>query len=344
MGGMERASVNAANGLTAIGNKVIFVSLFKKEHFFSLDDGIEIIEPSSFNELNLSLSKSINWIRNEIKFHNPDSILVFNKFYGAITALALLGTKRKFFISERSSPHYKWALKIKIINFIAYHINPPNGVIAQTNIARQYQRKYYGKKIAMKVIPNALRTVSLFPDIRREKNILVIGRLGDYLKGFDRMIEAFALIKNKDWGMVIAGGDENGQYLKDQAKQLGVLNRISFLGKVKNIDLELAKAGMFVIPSRSEGFPNALVEAMAAGLPCISFNFVAGPQDIIEDGINGILVPDGDIQDLANVIDRLILDNAKRTQLGEKAFAARETYKAETIAKEIEKFILSNIQ
>jgi len=341
MGGMERASVNAANGLKAIGNQVIFLSLFKKEHFFLLDEGIELIEPSGYNETSLNLSKSVFWIRNEIKSHNPDSVLVFNKFYGAITALALWGTKYKFFISERSSPLYQWAFKIKIINFIAYHLNPPKGVIAQTNIAKQYQQKYYGQKMVIKVIPNALRTVDLFPEINREETILAVGRLGDYLKGFDRLVEAFALLNNKNWKLVIAGGDENGQYLKDQATQLGVLDRISFLGKIKNIDSELAKAGLFVIPSRSEGFPNALVEALAAGVPCISFDFTAGPQDIIENGINGILVPDDNIEELANAIDDLIADETKRAQLSKNALTSREKYQADKIAGAIEQFILS---
>ena len=342
MGGMERAAVNTANGLAALGNKVIFLSLFKKEHFFLLETSIEIIEPLRFNENSLNISKSINWIRNQTKLHNPNSILIFSKFYGAIAALALFGTKYKFFISERSSPLFKWNLKIKIVNFVAYRLNPPDGVISQTNIAKQYQQKYFKKKTIIKVIPNTVKMVSLFPNIDREKTILIIGRLGDYLKGFDRLLEAFALIKNKDWKVVIAGGNENGQYLKDLAVQLGILDRINFLGKVKNIDLELAKAGIFVIPSRSEGFPNALVEAMAAGVPCISYNFIAGPQDIIEDDVNGILVPEGDIQGLAYAIDRLILDPAKRAHLGEKALAVREKYKAATIAKEIKQFILSD--
>src|SRR5690554_7455483 len=86
MGGMERASVNVANALWEQGIDVVFISLFKKEHFFKLHDPIALEEPIGFNTKKLSMLKSINWLRGCIKKHKPDSVLVFNKFYGAISA------------------------------------------------------------------------------------------------------------------------------------------------------------------------------------------------------------------------------------------------------------------
>ena len=338
MGGIERASSNTANGLSELGAKVYFLSLFKKEAFFKLNEGIEIIEPQGFNKTKLSLFKSILWIRKEVKRVNPEHILVFNKFYGAITALALLGTKYPYFLSERSSPLFVWRQPMRAINKFAFSIKPPKGVIAQTNIAAEYQRKYF-KKTEVIVIPNSVREVQLFPEIKREKVILAVGRLNDYLKGFDLLIESFAKLKNQDWELHIAGGDEEGEALKEQAERLGVINRIKFLGKVKEIDKCYAYAGMFVIPSRSEGFPNALAEAMGAGCLCIAFDFTAGPRDIIVDGISGLIVENGNTTEMAKAIDYLIAHPEKRIQLSKEAIKIREKLNKNIIANKIKYFL-----
>lgn len=338
MGGIERASSNTANGLSELGTKVYFLSLFKKEVFFKLNEGIETIEPQGFNKTKLSLLKSILWIRKEVKRVNPEHILVFNKFYGAITALALIGTKYQYFLSERSSPLFVWRQPMRAINKFAFSIKPPKGVIAQTNIAAEYQRKYF-KKTEVIVIPNSVREVQRYPEIKREKVILAVGRLNDYLKGFDLLIESFAKIKNQDWELHIAGGDEEGEVLKAQAEKLGVINRIKFLGKVKEIDKCYAYAGMFVIPSRSEGFPNALAEAMTAGCCCIAFDFVAGPRDIITNNINGIIVENKNLIALSETIDSLINNQQLRIGIEKNAMSLGENLDKLVIVQKILNFI-----
>jgi glycosyltransferase involved in cell wall biosynthesis len=338
MGGMERASVNIANSLNDLGIEVIFISLFKKEHFFKLNSDIKLIEPKGFNIHKLDLIKSVKWIRASVKQNNPDKILVFNKLYGAITALSLIGLKTPYYISERSSPLFIWKQPIKLINDLAFFLNSPEGVMAQTSIAASYQKKYY-KKSKIEVIPNVLRNVKLFPDVKREEIILAVGRLGDHLKGLDLLIESFAKIKNKNWLLHIAGGDEDGSALKQQAQELGIIDRIKFLGKVKDIDLEYAKAGIYVIPSRSEGFPNALAEAMGAGCSCIAFDFTAGPRDIIVDGISGLIVENGNTTEMAKAIDYLIAHPEKRIQLSKEAIKIREKLNENLIAEKIKRFI-----
>ena len=338
MGGMERASVNTANSINDLNVDVVFISLFKKEHFFKLNSDIKLIEPEGFNVHKLDLIKSIKWIRASVKQNNPDKVLVFNKFYGAITALALIGLKTPYFISERSSPLFAWKQPIKLINDLAFLLNPPEGVIAQTSIAASYQRKYY-KKSKIEVIPNVLRNIELFPDVKREEIILAVGRLGDHLKGLDLLIESFSKIKNKTWMLHIAGGDEDGSALKQQAQKLGIIDRIKFLGKVKEVDLEYAKAGIYVIPSRSEGFPNALAEAMGAGCPCISFDFIAGPRDIINHEVSGLIVENGNTTEMAKTIDYLIASPEKREQLSKEAINIRKELDKNIIANKIKTFL-----
>ena len=341
MGGMERASVNLANSINKVGYEVTYLSFFNQENFFQLDDGVKLLEPIGFNSTSLSIFSTLKWVRKNIKELNPDSIIVFNKFYSALVLVALFGTKSKIFISERSSPLFKWDFKHEAINRLIFWLLKPTGIIAQTSIAAQYQKKYYGENIPIEVIPNALRPVLHFPEIQREKIVLAVGRLRDPLKGFDRLIEAFSKIKSDEWKLVFAGGDENGYDLKNQAEKLGILNRIEFLGQVKDLDPVYAKASIFVIPSRSEGFPNALCEAMAAGLPCIAFDFIAGPRDIINHGYDGIIVEDGNINELAIAIDGMIEDKNTRENFGKKAEALQERLSAEVIGEKMMDFVLS---
>jgi len=333
MGGMERASSNIANAFSKKGLEVHYVVLLKQEKFFSLEPRIRFYEPPDFNTQSLSILKTCKWLRQTIKKIHPDIILCYGQFYSAISILALVGTGMKVVISERSSPLLKWPLKQRAFNKGVFSLFKPRGILAQTQIAAHYQQKYYGTRQAIKVIPNALKSIKHYPECTREKQILAVGRFNDSLKGFDRLLEAFALLKAKDWKLVFAGGDENGQTLKEQASQLKILDRIVFLGKVKELDKVYAQAGIFVIPSRSEGFPNALCEAMAAGLPCISFDFIAGPRDIITDEKDGLLVENGNIKALANKIQFLIDHEEERIRIGQEATKIAKRLHIDQISK-----------
>lgn len=341
MGGIERASATIANYISSQGHTTLYLAIFKHPRFFELHPEIEYDEPlDGSNITRLDPVKTIIRIRKKIKAFNPDTILAYNKFYASLALIALAGLNKKIIISERSSPLYKWGKKQELVNKIALMLNKPSGIIAQTSIAAQYQQAYYGKGIRSKVIPNALREVKLYPEVQREKWILAVGRFGDRLKGFDQLIEAFAQVKVQDWKLVFAGGDEDGDDLKELAKKMGVYEKIIFLGKVKDIDKVYARAGIFVIPSRSEGFPNALCEAMAAGLPCISFDFIAGPRDIITDGADGVIVENGNIEKLASALDNIIEDEQKRLLLMKNAVRITERLNMEKIGKEVLEFIL----
>ncbi len=344
MGGMERASVNIANGISKLGYNVAYISLFNQSKFFLLDSKIKLIEPQSFNIDSLSIFKTIKWIRKTVKQINPDRIIVLNKFYSAIVLLALYRTEYKVFISERSSPLYDWGLKINFFNKIIFSIKKPSGIIAQTSVAAKFQKKYYGNSIPIEVIPNVLRHVTSFPEIKREKIILAVGRLSDPLKGFDQLIEVFAQVSVPSWKLVFAGGDVCKTNLKKRAKELKVLNRIIFLGEVREIDLVYAKSSIFVIPSRSEGFPNALCEAMGSGLPCISFDFVAGPRDIIKHNENGFLVENGNIHAMAKKIEYLIGNEPERNRVGTNALAISQRLNEKIIVEQIRDFIFHKKQ
>ncbi len=330
MGGVERASSNIANGLKNSGHDVTYLALIPESHFFEINT--DYIEPVGFNEKKMNFFKTIKYIRKNVKEIKPDHIIAFTKFYAALSNFSLLFSKYSVIVTERSSPLYQWPKHIEIFCKISFFLKRAKGVISQTTIASQFHKKIYGNTKYF-VIPNAVREIKFYPEIDRENIILAVGRFHDPCKGFDLLINAFNLVQNSDWRLVFAGGTkEEAQYLLDKAKP-EVQSRIEFLGAVKNMDLVYAKTGIFVMPSRSEGFPNALAEAMASGCPCISFDFTAGARDIIQNNVNGMLVEPENYKLLAKAIDELIENKNKRSDFSSKAVSVSQTLESNLITK-----------
>lgn len=342
MGGMERASVNLATSLFEAGVDVTFVAMLKHEHAFKLPEGVGFHEPADFNSKRLAFFTTLSWLRKVVTACNPDSVIVYNKFFGALTLLALTGTRIPVIVSERSSPFYPWPTKLRIFHRIVYWFRRPIVVVAQTGIAAEVQKRYYGAKVPVQVIPNVLRKVHLHPGVTREKAVVAIGRLGEFNKGFDRVVSAFALCKLPDWKLWFAGPLNGSAYLDEEIDRLGIRGRIEFLGPVSDIDAVLARASIFVIASRSEGFPNALCEAMAAGLACVSLDFIAGPRDIIDNNVDGVIVGDNRIEELAIAMERLMKDSEERARLGTNAMAISNRLGKEKIAARYLNLLKSN--
>ena len=162
--------------------------------------------------------------------------------------------------------------------------------------------------------------------------LIAVGRLVDQ-KGFDLLISAFARIADNVplWDLVIVGDGANKQALKMQLDAMGLRERIHLAGRVGNVQDWYEGAGLYVMSSRLEGFPNTLIEAMACGLPAVSFDCETGPADIIRDGIDGILVPPGDIDALAAALQKLMLDEPSRSAMSERAKEIRHRLSLERV-------------
>ncbi len=157
-------------------------------------------------------------------------------------------------------------------------------------------------------------------------------------KGFDILIRATALSRNRfRVDLLGEGGDE--RLLRALALELGVSGRVAFSGFQPDPYSRLREAAVFALPSRFEGFPNALVEAMALGVPCVATRCPTGPEEIITDGVDGLLVPVGDPGAMASAIDRLLGDASLRGRLGRAGRERVREYEAGRIVRRFESLI-----
>lgn len=195
-------------------------------------------------------------------------------------------------------------------------------------------RGYWGNLPNIEVIPNAAMHVSdAYSDVMN-KRVIAVGRL-DYQKGFDRLIQAWELVQHTgkftDWKLDIYGQGEWQEMLQQMIDKAELQNTVCLNRPTKQIGKEYVKSDMLVMSSNYEGFPMVMIEAMACGLPVVSFDYKCGPKDIIQRGINGLLVPNGDIQALADAMMKVMEDEAYRKMLSLNARKVVDTYSEQAV-------------
>lgn len=195
----------------------------------------------------------------------------------------------------------------------------------------------------VKIIPNPL---TLYPEHIPAKEsscrILSVGRL-TFQKGLDMLVDAFAIIASTypKWHIDIYGNGEDKENLLKQIEKYSLQHQIRIYSPIESIYKEYMQSDFYVLSSRYEGYPLVLNEAMSCGTPCVAFRCKYGPEDAIEDGVNGLLVKNGDVQDLADKIEWMILHEKERVEMGEKARIAAARYKKDQVMREWEQAYLN---
>ncbi len=337
-GGAERVISELANDWSYKEHEIVLVLLAKAVKEYPLHEKIKIIElgfensnklKRIFHELKIFFA-----LRNILRTESPDFILSFMPKYNVFTLLASSFLNLNVYVSDRMNPRSKLPLLISLLRKLTYRY--AKGIIAQTSLGKEIIEKETGNK-NIKVIQNPLKCINLYPDIKREKIILNIGRL-DPDKGQKYLLEIFAKADVQDWKLVILGAGYLLDSLQMKAKELGIEDQVLFQGNVSNVDEWLARSSIFAFTSLSEGFPNALAEAMAAGLPCISFDCDTGPRDLIIDGKNGYLVPIYNVEYFIKRLERLINDEMLRKQLSKESIKLTDKLNKDKISDEFLKF------
>lgn len=337
-GGMERALTIMANYFARNGYQVSVINLFRTIQFYELESNIEVIWPKAernrYHRLVYALI-IIPYMRSAIRKIKPDVLLSYGEWYNPFVILSTRFLRIPLYVFDRMGPEIKLDKLVETLRKSLYRF--AEGIIVQTNMAaRIIAKKTNVKKIA--VIPNPVNILDVQTSVKKNQ-IVSLGRLSRE-KGHLILIRAFSRISQRDWTLHIIGDGPEKLKLESEAASLGILDRIKFYGHLKDFGQIMGESEIFVLPSFYEGFPNALIEAMSVPLACISSDCIAGPSDIIEDGVNGLLVETGNVDALANALNRLIENRDLRRKLASKAYKVRETLALDKIARNYVDFII----
>ena len=199
-------------------------------------------------------------------------------------------------------------------------------------------RDALGGAVRLERIPNGIPPRAAPPDAGRGRTVIAAGRLTPQ-KGFDLLVEAFHRVheRHPDWELAVFGEGRLRPQLTEQIKALGLDGHVHLRGVTRQLDRELAKASVFALSSRFEGLPMVLLEAMDSALPVVAFDCPTGPAEVVEDGVNGLLLPREDTAALAEGLCRLIEDEELRVSMGRAARKTSSRYAIPAVAQSWER-------
>jgi GalNAc-alpha-(1->4)-GalNAc-alpha-(1->3)-diNAcBac-PP-undecaprenol alpha-1,4-N-acetyl-D-galactosaminyltransferase len=352
-GGAQRVLCTLANAWIRRGRTVDVITLYGSEDVYPLDprirrtrvlkaQGIKRAVPrapglrttiSHRYTLYKSLFQQVRKLRRAIKESRAPVVVSFTGSANVMTVLACAGLDTRVVISERNDParqilKHPW----NALRPLVY--NRADLVTANSRGALAALRAYVDPdKLAF--VPNPLVVDHKIPPpgetrAAEQPAILTVGRLHEQ-KAHDVLLDAFALVAPRlpAWRLILVGRGQQEEALRAQATRLGISARIDWCGHVADPYVFYRKARLFVLPSRHEGMPNALLEALSCGLPAIVSDGSPGPLELIIDGETGLVVPVSNAAALAGAIERLATDQDLCRHLSGRARACVLDYEME---------------
>jgi GalNAc-alpha-(1->4)-GalNAc-alpha-(1->3)-diNAcBac-PP-undecaprenol alpha-1,4-N-acetyl-D-galactosaminyltransferase len=341
-GGAERVMSIMANYWVAKGWKITLLVMCGDEitPFYLLDDRVTYISlgvaSNSANPITGVLNNlwRIKILRNAIKSSHPDVVISFMDTTNIITILATRGLNIPVLISERTEPSSYPVSRVwgKLRQLTYSHADK---IVVQSQGVVNYFLDNFKINTCI-IIPNPVllppQLSNVADQVAKNYSLIAMGRF-EKVKGFDLLLKAFAKLKDShpEWTLTILGDGSLRGELELLRDDLHLTNQVHLPGKTNNPYQFLRQANIFVMSSRYEGFPNALCEAMACGLPVISTDCPNGPCEIIRNGIDGILVSNEDIAALTTAMESLMSNEQERQRLGTNASEITQRFSLEKV-------------
>lgn len=332
-GGAQRVISILASQFVSHGNDVSVLTVFETDHEYELGDKIQRIVLDSHKKKR-GFVATVSHLVALRKIIKRDKYNVLISFLGGANYHAVLATrftKTKCIISVRNDPAVEYPGRIH--RLLARNLLPmAEGCVFQTEDAK----KWFPPKLRRKseIIPNPIGDRFFKINRAPQKGLIVsCGRL-EKQKNQELLIEAFSMLEKEDSDLLlhIYGSGSRKEYLQKIVRQKQLENKVLFQGRIDDVAEALSKAYCFVLPSNVEGMPNALMEAMAVGLPCVSTDCpCGGPRFLIKNGENGILVPVKDVVALKNAIQLVLASEPMANELGSKARKRAESFSEHAI-------------
>lgn len=314
MGGAERVVSELANNFSTKKLKVFIILFSPNKPYFILDSRITLIHLP----LSRSIIKRLFFLRKIIIVNGITTIISFTTTINIYSILAGFFTSKKIIISERTDPvaHKLSFMKLFLRKLLYRYVHK---LVVQNKAQFEYYLKNMSKRKLI-LIPNPVKKIDHTLSFENNVNVISVGRLVKS-KNHLELINCFLASKIECKLFIVGDGDQRNK-ISNFIKENNLENRIKLLGSKKNIYNYLNPNWIFASTSLYEGFPNTLIEAMSAGLNCIHYNCPSGINEIIENDINGYLVPLDDrkiftqkLKDVFSNLERRILisKNAKIT-------------------------------
>lgn len=346
-GGAERVMVNLADYLHRNGVRVTLVTQYICEEEYTLPAGIPRIlseitpQEETGSRIGDFLARYRKLRRIFTELH-PDCILSFIGKNNIMTLLCTRFSGIPAVVSVRGEPkseYYNFPMRFLAKTLFACAA----GVIVQTSAARDFFPPVIRKKAVILKNPLNPAFVRERRTGRPDGRIVSVGRV-DANKNHALILRAFARIAPEfpNASLVVYGDGEKRQELIRKTQELGLSDRVQFPGAVSDVAEKIRTASAFVLSSGHEGMPNALIEAMCLGIPSISTDCpCGGPRELIEDGVNGYLIPVGDEEALADRLRRIFSDEEGAEKMGKQAALLLEEYRPERVNAEWMDYLLS---
>jgi len=332
-GGAERVASILLERWRQEGWEIVVAEWSLKDPFYALDPSIRFLRlglnapPASLLDRGLAPLRRLAAVRRTIREEGPDLVVSFMTRQNVYAALASCGLGLPLVVSEHSLRAVPLVSRgLDLVRALVYPRADRVVLLTKADLAA------YPALHNASVIPNPVDLPPPSGPRERKSYILAVGRLS-HEKGMDLLISAFSRIPDRrGFSLRIAGEGSERARLEAQIRDLGLGGEVELLGRRNDVYELYEEAAFLVLPSRFEGFGMVLVEAMAFGCPVVAFDCPCGPAEVVRDGLDGLLVPNGDVDALAAALGRMIGDPSLRESLGRAGLEARERFGIDTVA------------